>query len=589
MPVSKQPSLEMEDRSWFELKTGRAPILLIAPHGGRARRDAPNDAHRKVNDLYTDDLTRELARRLGASAIINRGMDRNELDCNRIAQLAARAPWMLSEIARHARELVRAHGRLVVLIIHGWNVIQPRVDFGIGARLESTHALPAWTDSVSAGDAFIKDVLFPLAKRLDENGIIASFGLRYPAAGKNNLLQAFTRRHRESDVAALRQLAELAGARTIEAAQVELSVPLRWPGPSRERVLSGVEEALGAWVDGAVRPIAPMVASEPAPAHPRLRQKSGSSTRVELPVQSFRYGMEFYDAAASLGGIASFRFGPDLSRASLLLLCEGGGVIMFSTEDRARLAGNELSLGDLSIALRERGFELRFRGPAISVPDARSCISVEQALASGRLVDVSLTLEGHAADAVPETRIEHILRQSGRAPTRSRFGVTRGCVTLGTEAYSIDTPGRVGFGPNYGATSGGYVPSKTLWVYLNALPSPVVLEAGRLASDVPSADDVRARQWAVGRAQGPSLEALELVASAPSQLPQKLAAVLKLGAAQPLALAGSVEKAVALAHPNVDGTVTYTTLGFAAVESRLGSGHGAFWVSDRMRPSWALL
>src|SRR5438445_3874232 len=84
---------------WLETLDGDAPILLIAPHGGRAGAAARATLHPKVNDLETAEITRELARRLGAPALINVGMDRNELDCNRLSQLNARAPWLLEMLA----------------------------------------------------------------------------------------------------------------------------------------------------------------------------------------------------------------------------------------------------------------------------------------------------------------------------------------------------------------------------------------------------------------------------------------------------------------------------------------------------------
>jgi hypothetical protein len=589
MPESGERLIEAGERSWLEFRTGRVPVLLIAPHGGRARRPARNHHHPKVNDLYTDELARELAVRLEASAIINRAMDRNRLDCNRIPQLLTRAPWMLAALADHAEQLVNAHGRLAVLIIHGWNVIEPRVDFGIGVRLERGTPPPTGMDSVSAGTEFVSDLLFPLARRLDDWGIIASFGLRYPAAGKNNLLQAFTRRHHASDAPALRRLAELARGGAIEAAQMELSVPLRWPGPLRARTLACVEEALAAWIER--RRNGTKTATAPARRCARATpaRETGFSGQADPQFQSLRYGMEFYDPAASLGGIASFRFGRGLGRASLLLLCAGGKVVMFSTEDRARVAANEMALGGLKLALKERSFGLRFAGPAIAVPDARACLSVEQALASGRLLEVSLSLEGQADGCATETHIDQLLRFPERAPARSRFGRTCGEVRLGAAVYTIDAPGRVGFGPNYGSAGSTLRPIKQLWAYLNAPPAPIALEAGLHAPDGLAGNHLRRGSRAAGSPESWSLDALELVAPTPSQFPQRLIAVLRQGpAGQPLALAGRVEKCVALTHPGPGGTIIYTTLGFAALESRLASGHGTFWLSDRVPPPWAM-
>src|ERR1700741_4075703 len=84
---------------WLEIIRGDAPILLIAPHGGSAGPAARATLHPKVNDLETAAITRELAARLDAVALINSGMDRNELDCNRVSQLVERDPRLLAMIA----------------------------------------------------------------------------------------------------------------------------------------------------------------------------------------------------------------------------------------------------------------------------------------------------------------------------------------------------------------------------------------------------------------------------------------------------------------------------------------------------------
>ena len=119
---------------WLEVVDGDAPLLLIAPHGGRAGVTASGTLHPKVNDLETAAITRDLTRRLGATALINAGMDRNEIDCNRLSQIVARAPWMLDQIADGVHRIIEHHGRATVLLIHGWNVIEPRIDFGLGLR-----------------------------------------------------------------------------------------------------------------------------------------------------------------------------------------------------------------------------------------------------------------------------------------------------------------------------------------------------------------------------------------------------------------------------------------------------------------------
>src|ERR1700733_7501587 len=213
----------IESASWLEVIEGDAPILLIAPHGGRAGAAARATLHPKVNDLETAAITRDLANRFHASALINAGMDRNEIDCNRLSQIAARAPWMLDLIADRASRIGDRHGRATVLLIHGWNVIEPRIDFGLGLRQANGRLRPPVGAHVSASNEFIHGTVAGLFAKLDAAGIIPTFGLRYPGGASQNLLQAFTERHATSEIRALRRLAELAASRVIDALQLEMS------------------------------------------------------------------------------------------------------------------------------------------------------------------------------------------------------------------------------------------------------------------------------------------------------------------------------------------------------------------------------
>src|ERR1700687_1241647 len=230
----------IEPAPWLEVIEGAAPILLIAPHGGRAGVASRLTLHPKVNDLETAAITRDLAQRLGAAALINAAMDRNEIDCNRLSQLGARAPWMLDLIAQCVNRMVERHGHATVLLIHGWNVIEPRIDFGLGLHDANGRLRPPAGAHVSASDNFINGPVAALSARLSAAGIIPTFGLRYPGGASQNLLQAFTQRHAASEIEALRQLAELAARGAIDALQLEMSVAVRMPGSIRMRGLEAL-------------------------------------------------------------------------------------------------------------------------------------------------------------------------------------------------------------------------------------------------------------------------------------------------------------------------------------------------------------
>ena len=158
-PHSFDQAAAPKSARWLQAADGDAPVLLIAPHGGQAGPATRALLNPKVNDLYTADITHELAQRLGAGAIINSGMDRNRLDLNRLSQVMSEAPWMLELIAARLERIVAQRGRAVVLLIHGWNVIEPRVDVGIGVKSANGALLPACGAHVSASDGFVNGPL----------------------------------------------------------------------------------------------------------------------------------------------------------------------------------------------------------------------------------------------------------------------------------------------------------------------------------------------------------------------------------------------------------------------------------------------
>ena len=214
MPESAHHPATAAHESWLEVIDSDSPLLLIAPHGGRAEPRTRSMLNPKVNDLHTADITRGLAARLGASALINVAMDRNRLDCNRLSQIVERAPWLLEMIADRVGAIVARHGRVTVLLIHGWNIIEPRLDFGLGLRHSGGELRPPGSACVSACDDFING---PLAGTSPSgcmrHGIKPTYGMRYPGGGLQNLLQAFTARHRQSSHVALRAISETADER----------------------------------------------------------------------------------------------------------------------------------------------------------------------------------------------------------------------------------------------------------------------------------------------------------------------------------------------------------------------------------------
>jgi hypothetical protein len=124
---------------WCEWRGGRCGLLVVAPHGGRRPRGAAG-AQRKVNDLYTAELARELADRTEAALVANAALDRNAIDLNRLTQTARAAPWMFELCAELLEDLLDRHDTADVLLIHDWNAVQPTCDLGFGAALRGADA-----------------------------------------------------------------------------------------------------------------------------------------------------------------------------------------------------------------------------------------------------------------------------------------------------------------------------------------------------------------------------------------------------------------------------------------------------------------
>ncbi len=571
---------------WLEVIEGDGPILLIAPHGGRAGAASRSTLHPKVNDLETDSITRDLARRFGATALINAGMDRNEIDCNRLSQIAAKAPWVLDLIADRTSRIVDRDGHATVLLIHGWNVIEPRIDFGLGLRQANGRLRPPTGAHVSASDEFIHGTVAALFARLDAAGIIPTFGLRYPGGASQNLLQAFTERHAASEIEALRRLAQLAGRGVIDALQLEMSVAVRLAGEIRERGLEALAEGFLRPADETVR-----VARVPAQARAIIIDRAPATvarkTATAPPPPPVRVGIEFYDPAARIGGMASFDFGSGAAGARIMMLFDHCCAALFTGEGKPTREGGRISLGPLELALSSSGGGLGFRGPAVIVNDGGAYLSVEHALAHSALdndmivtATIDLDRGGYSTNSTGAA-LDDLIERAVGAPgeigdggSTALYGHLRGAIVVGGVRREIDAVARIG------ASFTGLEPQRfetrrMLWACFPEAPEFAALEARAWTF---AEDRDRHRAWAFSKGEWLEydLGAIELETPAPGAPPDPFSAAITTPQGAEATLRGIAEAFMTLSRPGPDHARIHTSIGFASYRMGTATGAGMF-------------
>jgi len=316
----------------------------------------------RTNDLHTAALTLEVASATAASALVNTAIDRNDVDLNRVTTAHDDAPRFLEALAELLESTLARHGHVVVLTIHGWNVVQASVDLGIGYR-PGRHAPSAPPGPTVSAD-FVGGALVALGTALAARGIGVSLGARYPARARENLLQLFSARYLEDPRALVRRLARL--GQRCDGVQLELGLPLRWPGRWRRRFVDGIVETLPALLGRAPgQAMAPASPPEPAPQPTRT--------------------LEFVSEA--LSGLMAI----DRAGARLLLFENDGTLGLFTGE---RLGGEaDGHVGGLALRSTPGGSrQLRYEGPLVHFRHTAPFLDLEDGLAGAALVEASCAL-----------------------------------------------------------------------------------------------------------------------------------------------------------------------------------------------------
>jgi hypothetical protein len=395
--------------AWMSYVAGESPIVLVAPHGGRRPADAPIKDSIKVNDLYTAELTEELAARTNGYALINRAHDRNMLDLNRVSQVRTHAPWFLEALVELTSTLVARHGEARVFFIHGWNVVQPVCDLGMGLKLRGQRVAPASKFAApTLSPTFFHAEVLPFRDAALASGLDVAIGRRYPAADKENVMQLFSTRFAHDHAPAIQQLAALAAQEKVHAVQLELGVGLRWPGPERERFVDAFCQTFGnvtpvSLGNGAGFSLPQLPEHEPQASQAHVHGEK-SPFALHARSETTRFGLHFHDPVSGVGILGGIECGAEAPTHSGRLMLSLGGTEMalFTGEDDARLEQGRVQVGGLVWRGEPDGFVIHYRGPVMRFSHPQAFIRLEEGLAASWVetadVHLRLTIPSRAED-----------------------------------------------------------------------------------------------------------------------------------------------------------------------------------------------
>lgn len=376
---------------------GNEPILFVAPHGGRRPPEAPILDSIKVNDLYTAELTAELAQVTGGYALINHAYDRNDIDLNRISQVRADAPWFLAALVELLSALVVQYGSARVFFMHGWNVVQPVCDLGIGLKQRGNSLVHLGKAAPTLSAQFLTEAVLPFRDAALAQGIDVAIGRRYPAADKNNVMQLFSARFVEDPSPLVQTLAKMSIAGIVNAVQCELGVGLRWPGSERERFVTIFHQTLGKHAphgspstsEFASLHLAPRVTPGPA-------QLNGAPIPLRHASESVRLGLHFHDPSSGLGLLGGVECNPiEATHSGRLMLFLGGTeMVLFTGEDDNTTDPSRVHIGGFVWQTHETGLHISYRGTIMRFSHPQAFIRLEDGLAASWIepAEIALTL-----------------------------------------------------------------------------------------------------------------------------------------------------------------------------------------------------
>jgi hypothetical protein len=301
------------------------------------------------------------------------------------------------------------------------------------------------------------------------------------------------------------------------------------------------------------------------------------------PKPPVRVGIEFFDPDAGIGAMTSFDFGANSAGARIMVLFDHYRAALFTGEGKTSRDGDILRLGPLELNADPAHGSLKFHGTAVVVSDGAAYLSVEKALADGRLdqaMELSAALD--FPDAGGSGLLgEHFMRvladetiEDHRAAPAAIFGRVCGSIVIEGERRAIDAVARIGFSFT-GLSPSKFATRRMLWASFPGQPI-AALETRLLKFD--DAPDFRSASLLAGDGwhQG-ELESFVLDTPATGACPDQLkAVVIDPPDGSRRRVEGRARNYMTLSRPGFNNARIYTSLGFATYQMGNQSGAGMF-------------
>jgi hypothetical protein len=297
---------------------------------------------------------------------------------------------------------------------------------------------------------------------------------------------------------------------------------------------------------------------------------------------STRVGIEFYDPNERIGAMASFDVGMGGIGARIMVLFEQNRVGLFTAEGRPARSESDVRHGPLSLTRDGNSLLLEFRGPAVIVPDATAYLSIERALASGRLdgsmeVSVRLELPDGEFDFARILTPDHAANASPNGS--AAFGRAAGVVRINGAERQIGGYARAGVSFT-GLGPQNFVARRMIWACFEDDDAPAALEVRSITTG-DSAPLQTARAMLSDEWQSCELRELVIDSDSVEEPPHSVAATIAYPDGGIFTFDGRAECFIPLSRPGPDQSRIYTALGFASFKSGEKCGAGMFEYSRR--------